>query len=360
MKIPDCTLVTACYDLSRFNPGGRDLKENIEKFEALLSLPAYLVIFADASIMEVHKNKRINYGLGELTQFIQMEFEDLWVFNYVDKVKENREKYWATRDSRTCAESHLMCCNKFDFLEQIIHSNPFSTSKFGWIDGNLGMHNACTIKICEDYLPCKILRALESTTDKFHIQILNVVDKKYKEMEHKRELYANYRWVMCGSFFTFGKDIGEKILKRLKDIFITTTEIGYGHAEEMFFIEILDEFYDDIHRSYGDYGQIINNFERPTKNILYIYHFILKNYVKFGYWREAYECSQILIRELQEFRISLEYPIYMDILYIQLQSAKQFLPLETTISISNNIIKMCDENPLLRSEFKYVNHEFQT
>ena len=44
--------------------------------------------------------------------------------------------------------------------------------------------------------------------------------------------------------------------------------LGYGHGEEMLYLEILDEFYDDIERSYGDYGQIINNYFLKTTFLL--------------------------------------------------------------------------------------------
>ena len=71
-----------------------------------------------------------------------------------------------------------------------------------------------------------------------------------------------------------GKSICERICLRLKDIFIQTTEMGYGHAEEMFYLEILDEFYDEIAHSYGDYGQIWNNMVLPMKNVHYIYWLI--------------------------------------------------------------------------------------
>ena len=37
----------------------------------------------------------------------------------------------------------------------------------------------------------------------------------------------------------------------------------------------LDEFYDDIHRSYGDYQHILNNFIRPTIAYDYIFHNIM-------------------------------------------------------------------------------------
>ena len=78
------------------------------------------------------------YNLDKYTKYIQVELEDLWAYQFLPKVKENRKTYWPTRDERTCAESHIICCNKFDFVQETITINPFNTTHFGWIDAYLG------------------------------------------------------------------------------------------------------------------------------------------------------------------------------------------------------------------------------
>ena len=115
-------------------------------------------------------------------------------------------------------------------------------------------------------------RILSKISDKFKIQVLNVCDKRFKEPDFKREYYGTYRWVVCGGFFTCGKESGTKVLKRQHEIFLKTLEQGYGHGEEMLFLELLDEFEEDIEKSYGDYGQMWNNFIEPTRNMHYIYY----------------------------------------------------------------------------------------
>ena len=87
--------------------------------------------------------------------------------------------------------------------------NPFNTSKFGWIDSNLKPNCA---KICENYEKNMLLKILSnSRSDKFHLQILNVCDKKYKEKGHKKEMYQQYRWIVCGCLFVTGIEVGKKI-----------------------------------------------------------------------------------------------------------------------------------------------------
>ena len=335
---PNCTLVTACYDLHKYNTKCRTTAECLNLIDPLLKIPVYLVIYGSKTTIPAIRARRHKYD--KITKYIEMELEDLWTYQFLEQVKQNRDKYWPTRDERTCAESHIICCNKFDFLLETITINPFNTTHFGWIDAYLGKAStlqgdqkastlqgdhkvstpsdpkgdskasdpkastlpsgtkespiceAYTLRICEAYTPATVPRILrtiadEWKSDKFHIQILNVCDKRFKDSANKREYYNQYRWIMCGGFFLTAIDAGITILSRLKEIFVETTLAGYGHGEEMFYLEVLDEYSDQIRGTYGDYGQILDNFIYPTQNIEYVYHTIFERYKQYGYTREA-------------------------------------------------------------------------
>ena len=367
---PNCTLVTACYDLHKYNTKCRTTAECLNLIDPLLKIPVYLVIYGSKTTIPAIRARRHKYD--KITKYIEMELEDLWTYQFLEQVKQNRAAYWPTRDERTCAESHIICCNKFDFLLETITINPFNTTHFGWIDAYLGKastlqgdqkastlqgdskasdpkdlkgdhkasdpkdlkgdHKALdpsgtkapkdpkgedqkasdpkgpkkespiceaytppicdTLRICEAYTPATVPRILrtiadEWKSDKFHIQILNVCDKRFKDPTNKREYYNQYRWIMCGGFFLTAIDAGITILSRLKEIFVETTLAGYGHGEEMFYLEVLDEYSDQIRGTYGDYGQILDNFIYPTQNIEYVYHTIMAKYKQYGYTREA-------------------------------------------------------------------------
>lgn len=296
--IPDCTLTTACFCLN--DTPLRPLEETVNLSKALLSIPVYLVIFGDSQTIPLLKQIRHEAGLLELTIFHEIDVQTIWSFQYRDIVARNRERFFPTRDSRTTVESHLVTCNKFDFVLQTMNANPFKTTRFGWVDCFLGKD---TIKICENYEPNVLPYILSNITDNFHIQVLNVCDKKYKFKENREEFYSRYQWVVCGGFFTCSETLGRPILERLKTIFCETTMQGYGHGEEMLYMEVLDEFASSITRSYGDYGQIWNNFIKPTKNYHYIYYFILKTYMELGYWKEAKDCCEILLDEIESYRV---------------------------------------------------------
>lgn len=336
-QYPSCTLVTACFDLHKYNPKCRTTEECLHLIDPLLQIPVYLVIYGSKTTIPAIRARRHKYDA--ITQYIEMEIEDLWTYQFLDQVKQNRAKYWPTRDERTCAESHIICCNKFDFVMETISINPFNTTHFGWIDAYLGSplkevhqsplhtstslsitagapavaaslsapvaslsqapnteHRRCTstpqgLRICENYTQTTIPRILRTIADewkssKFHIQILNACDKRFKEPQHKREYYNQYRWITCGGFFVTAPDAGIAILSRLKEIFVETTMAGYGHGEEMFYLEVLDEYKDQIRGTYGDYGQILDNFIYPTRNIEYVFHTIMANYERYGYHAE--------------------------------------------------------------------------
>lgn len=345
-QYPNCTLVTACYDMHKYNPKCRTTAECLHLIDPLLQIPVYLVIYGSKTTMPAIRARRHKYAA--ITKYIEIELEDLWSYQFLPQVKENRAKYWPTRDERTCAESHIICCNKFDFVLETISINPFNTTHFGWIDAYLGsplkppalelqalkeahhvpqvhresplmslksqalketdrlkeahqtpdplaLKEATTrepsLRICENYTNTTVPRILRTIADEwnssqFHIQILNVCDKRFKEPQYKREYYNQYRWLVCGGFFVTSPEAGVPILSRLKEIFVETTMAGYGHGEEMFYLEVLDEYQDQIRGTYGDYGQMLDNFIYPTRNAEYIYHVIMANYQRYGYTDE--------------------------------------------------------------------------
>jgi hypothetical protein len=345
---PDCTLVTASYTFNHLHKGARTPEELLDGIKTVLAIPAYLVIFCDSVMSEHIVKERMRNGLQDATSVRIVEFHQLWAYQFLDTVKENRRAYHPTKDDRTSAETHLITCNKFDFVLQTIQSNPFSTTKFAWIDSVVKENMT---KICENYNHSLLYKVLNSITHKFHIQILNVCDKKYTKKEHKREYYQQYRWIVCGSFFTCGKDTGTKILHRLKEIVTHTTQDGYGHGEEMFYLEVLDEFYEDIARGYGDYQQILNNIIQPTLNIHYIVYNIVKGYSQLGYHRECYDACTALITQIESFAIHVPYDLMMQIYFFLYLSSYYYKHHEATYVVKKIRI-LCHQNPYFNIEFQ--------
>jgi hypothetical protein len=345
--LPNCTMVTACYSFKHIHPGARSVEELQQSVIGTLDIPAYMVVYCDQYMAPFVTKYRADQGMASITVVRQIEYEDIWSYQFLPTVKENREKYWPTMDARTNSETHLITCNKFDFVERTILDNPFPTTRFAWIDGCL---DPKIKKICEDYSHAKMLRLLYNISDKFHVQILNVCDKRFKEPEAKHEFYNQYRWIVCGGFFTCGAEIGLRVLARLKEIVTETTLAGYGHGEEMFYLEVLDEFYEEMDRSYGDYGQIIDNFIQPERNLGYILHCIIKRYSQMGYHHECYDCCAKVIAALESLTIREDYVVWTEAYFYYYISAYYYKN-EEAKPIVERVLQLCKENPYFRAEF---------
>lgn len=353
--IPNCTLITACYYLKKYNNNCRSIEETIINIYPLLRIPCYLVIYTDIYCIEDIKKYRDN--LNSLTHYIVNDFESIKLFKYNDLIKKNRLEYHPTKDERTCSESHLLCCNKFNFVLEIMELNPFKTEKFGWIDGSVKKKFT---KIATEYKTNMLLEILNETKpDKFYIQQLGVASKDYKY--YRREYYEEYRWLICGCLFICGKEVGTKILSRLNEIFEETTLQGYGHAEEMFYLEVLDEFYDDIEKSYGDYNMILNNFLKPTIGYNYILNNIIKYFIYFEYYRECYDCCRKLLDQIENFKVNIDYNIYFLILFYYYVSS-YYIDKNKTIQIKEYILDLIKCNPLIEYEYlknkEYFDEQF--
>jgi hypothetical protein len=356
--IPDCTLTTACFDLSKYNNNSRNIEDIKHQITPLLSIPCYLVIYTDESCIDAIKSIREAFSLSHITKYIVTKIEDLPFYKYNIMIQSNRRSYWPTRDERTSSESHILCCSKFTFVLNTMNENPFQTGKFGWIDSFVGPNFS---KICEDYTADMLIDVLHRSFDnKFSIQVLASVDKKYLKPVNKREYYATYRYLVCGCLFITNKQIGIKILQRLNELFISTTMQGYGHGEEMLYLEVLDEFYHDIHKSYGDYGQILNNFFHPMRYYRYVYKFLIhQNLYDFGNNRESYDCAKELQYVIEQKGVKAEADIYMATLIARYKSSLEVNPIESIHRISD-IYDACKNDDTMQVEFeKYKGYHIE-
>lgn len=348
--VPDCTLTTACFDLSKYNNNSRNIEDIKTQITPLLTVPCYLVIYTDDYCIDAIKEIRESFHFQHLTQYIVTKIDNLPLYKYNHIIKSNREKYWPTRDDRTSSESHLLCCSKFNFVLNTMNENPFQTKKFGWIDSFVGPNFS---KICEDYTQDILLHVLNNSFEnKFSIQVLASVDKKYKIPENKREYYEVYRYMVCGCLFITNKQIGVKILNRLNELFVTTTMQGYGHGEEMLYLEVLDEFYHDIHKSYGDYGQILNNFFYPMRYYRYVNKFLIhQNLYDYGNHRESYDCAKELQYVIEQLGVKVEADVYMATLTARYKSSLVINPSESIHRITD-IYDACKKDASMQAEFE--------
>ncbi len=346
-SIPDCTLVTACYDLSKYSNNARTKEETISLFDSLFRVPIYLVIFCDKALEATVRETREKYKLEKLTKIIVQEFEELWCWQFAEKFKSNLTTCKTTPCNRAFPERCLFFLNKMNFVKQTINNNPFNTTKFGWIDSGVYKDG---IKLCENNFDNLLLHSLKHAPNKFHLTILDVQDKKFKLDKYKLEFYSHPRYVVVGSFFTTPADIGIKILNRMEEIISHTINIGYGGGDEHIYLEILDEFYDDIYRSYGDYQQTLHNFIKPTKNLVFIYWNIVMKYFNFGYYKECIDVCYSIISSFDDFQTEQNFDMYVriySVLYLSLIHTDN----NQAASVADTIRKYYNTHPLFKHHF---------
>jgi len=344
--ILDCTLATACYDLSKYASNARSIEESIEAFDTLFRVPIYLVIYCNKTLEDKIREARQKYNLDKLTLIVVKELEDIGCSDLLEKITRN-SKIRPYTCHRTFPERILLLYNKFNFVKQTIINNPFKTSKFGWIDSALCKDG---LKICEGNFENLLMYNLKHAPNKFHLQILNVQDKKFKLDSFKEEYYSQARWVVVGCFFTTPAEIGIKILNRLEDIVNHTVNLGFGGGEEAIYLEVLDEFYDDIYRAYGDYQQTLHNYIKPVKNLVYIYWQIVMKYYNFGYYRECIDACYSIISSFDDFQTEQNFYMYVriySVLYLSLLHTNK----NQADLVADTIRQYYNRNPLFKQNF---------
>ena len=363
--ISNTTVVTACFYLKDYYPEqsqlfSRTVSEMVnENGEFLLEKLCYMTIFCDYhTYPEIFKIRNEKYNLGKFTKYHVMNFEDIWTYQWKDKVIENREKYWPTRDARAEWPSHLITCNKADFILTAINENFFNTSNFVWSDFNIKkIFNDRRVK---EYYDKKyslkerdiiFLNILENIPEKFHVQIINVVDKKYLMSQNKLEFYNSYRYKIAGTLFSLSNIPNNiKILKDLKQNFINMTNLGFGHGEEMLFYDVYYENFENFEKSYGDYSEVIYNFCYPVENLHYILNNVIKNYLSARYYKECFDACEKCLKSFYDKKIIIDWNVFLNLLFNQYIAA-YYIDLKIAKKIANEILYYTDHVPQFKVEF---------
>lgn len=352
--VPDCTLVTGCFLLTKYNGKSRQLDELAKGLEAILSSPCYLVVYCNEPLRELIWEQRKMHHLEQMTKMIVQEVEELWAYQFADQIRKNREAFWPTSDPRISVESTVVVFNKFDFVQETILQNPFQTSKFAWIDATLGINGA---KLCIDGdFHRKLMYNLKNLKDnKFHVQILNVEDKKYKEEQNKREFYEKARWIAVGSFFATSTEVGHKILSEFKRHITRTIELGFGHGDEYFYLEVLDDYFDDIYRGYGDYMYTMDNFIVPTKGLTFVYlGAVMGNYTR-QYYREAMDAAEAILHSLESSLSEPNYDMYVRVCAVLYRCYQNTDP-QKAYDMAQKIRQSYKMHPLFRQKYDELHH----
>ncbi len=341
--IPDTTVVTASFYLKPYIE--EDIREYFRSIEDLTSdlgsfifnKLCYMEIFCDKwTYPEIYKLRSEEYNLHNFTKYHILEIEDLWAYQYKDKIIENRKKFFGS----TCIKgkhylTEILTNNKFDFLEKSIKENYFNTKNFIWVDCNLqkifnpnAWYNVIELnkKYSLEVRDQKFLNILHNIPKKFHIQILGFESKKYLSSDNKFEFYQKYRYITCGGMFSLSihEDFKERnlfLLQELKNNFIRLNNQGFGHGEEMIFFDVIYNNFDDFSKSYGDYYSLIYNYNSITEDHNYILNYIIKKYLNLKAYKECYEACIACLKSFENNDIIINWNMYLNLLFYKYVSS---------------------------------------
>ena len=292
--VPRVTVVSACLYVDDATHTVADLVEGTRE---MLSANVYLVLFCSKALLpELVKHRA---GKTHMTVFVCTELNELWTAAYHDTVVHNRERDWPTRDARAGVWSHLVTCNKFDWVSQVIQDNPFNTPVVAWADNKLSK----MMPLGSGDSVAQLQRAVSAlqTLDTFFIQVMGAVDPALLAPGAVAHYYAKYRHVVCGCLFALPVSHAW-VLDALKKVFIATVEAGYGHGEEMLYPEVIARNPEVFSHSFGDYRDILTNCPTPRQNIPYVLNFIIRPLCAMGRRREAATVCDAVLRTLEAWQ----------------------------------------------------------
>ena len=299
----DYTLITANYYL----PNSIKSKEYcIDNMKPLLEIPLNMVIFTHKELYNEIYEYRANVISNHetITKYEIIELCDLELYKYKNNIK--------TFEPRRTPEHDIICGSKATFVLKILDQNPFNTTNFCWIDSHVETNFK---KMCENFTPNILYKIFAKISDdKMHIQLMNLPEEKFIYPENRIEYYKHRRYTVSGGFYVGKAPVLNKILTKLKSIWINDVLNYYVRGDEMLFINLFYENRDDFIFSYGDYKQILNNFLKPVLNFEYIYEFLLKKLCNYNLYSETILCCNNLLKQYDKYNITIDYTIYLNLL----------------------------------------------
>jgi hypothetical protein len=318
------TLVTAYFNLTKCYDASREIleRDNAYYFShsvSTLSLPYNLVIYCDAESLPVIEKLRPDF-LKEKTKYIVCNFDDFQFkkngiplkerfADYRDKIIENRKRNPYHFDNRNTGSYYLFCMSRYVMLKEVIETNPFQSSHFGWI-------NFCIERMGTNNL-IRLDEALSIKREKFSTCYIDYVPEELVKNTH--EYFTFGRCSMCSGFFTGNAEYMTKACDLIEDKFLYYLEEGYGHADEQLYSPVYFENPELFEHYYGDYNQMITNYkyiyESPDPPI---YNFIANSY-QYGNYVKCYEACEFVFNSycldkcaISEFYLNELYHYYMN------------------------------------------------
>ncbi len=188
------TFVTAFMDIYKKPVYGRDIEWRFNHFEKIALTNIKLCLFISSSYYEILKDKLSNY---DNVKIYVCEFEDSWIYQIVEKFKENINLPNNRNIEKDTKEYILLMNQKAEYVKRIVNLNPWDTNYFAWIDFNINHVFKNSNDTC-NYL--KEFSNIELKGEFFY------VPGCWQKNVFKHILLDNIHWRFCGGYFIADKN----------------------------------------------------------------------------------------------------------------------------------------------------------
>jgi hypothetical protein len=333
-KTDDWTLVTAYFDLTRFDDASPEIRErNLGHYmlnaKSTMSLPYNLVVYCEEKHLEVLKAMR-PYYLQDRVRYHVVDFDDLYfriggsdenkdpgmTFSAYRQVIKNNRLVKPTVDNRNTPSYYLLCMARYIIMKQTIDTNVFGSTHFGWI-------NICIERMGYSNL-VHLDEALGVHRNKFSTCYIDYIPEGV--VNDLREYFINGgRCGMCSGFFTGDAYYMWTVADLIENQFIEYLKAGYGHADEQLYSPVYFKNPNLFQHYYGDYHQMITNYvwiyQAPSVPIL---HFI-RNSFDWRNFSKCYEACQVVWESYCSGKCELSFNDKIWLCYYYMLSQKECL-----------------------------------
>jgi len=271
----DVTIVTAIYNIRAIEKNKYSTNTTIETYlnrgkEFILNLPYNLVIFVDdpddCSDDSDEYKKEVNHMHNIIkehriypTYIYKLNLKKTYFYKYLPELTDLVKTFKIYNISTEKDTPHYIILNnnKFDFIKRAIDMNVFNSSHFMWID--FGINHVA-----------KNVEMIHSWIDKIPNKIKQLCINPYVEDEKPKELFRNVYHHTAGGLFS--GDIPhllkyvELFIKKTNDIY----EDNWYQLDEAVMSIVQKENPELFEMYYGDYGQIISNYNELNDNLYII------------------------------------------------------------------------------------------
>ena len=255
------TVVTAYFDLSRMSDASAPIKERDRKHylnhaRTTMCLDQNLAVFCEKDNVDDLKAMRPSWLL-EKTKFYVVDFEELPMTKYRQKIIDDRIRRSYNPDPRNTASYYLMCMSRYAIVKMAMEDNPFKSTHFAWLNiciERMGFNNIVHLDQVFSGTP----------RDKFSTAYIDYLSKEFIE-----NLPVYFQWgrcTMCSGFFTGRKDYFTQVCNLVEHQFLEYLKAGYGHADEQLFSPVYFKNPELFEHYFGDYQQMITNYRYTYEN----------------------------------------------------------------------------------------------